>query len=151
MSKKITPIAIHDFPHISTNCFGFATGNTTPVKESEDLYNLDHRFPIAEAFLRKLSELGYEELPRQIQSVEEANDDEFVIMVFDFSAYPVYIPFMGWETAWDSHVVRREVDGTWVHKPGWDEPPCEIRTDADWEAIYKEFGRKYVLFAAAAQ
>ena len=149
MPKRITPIAIDNFPSISTNCFGFGIGNTTPVRESEDLYNLDHHLPIDEAFLAKLSELGYEELPRQIQSVDEAKDGEFVIMVFDFTEYRYKHPFMGWETRWDYHVVRRELDGTWVHKPGWDEMPCEICTDADWEAIYDEFGREYVLFAVA--
>lgn len=151
MPKKITPVAIHNFPSISTNCLGFGIGNTTPVLKSEDLYVLDHHVPIAEAFLKKLTEMGYEKLPRQIQYVDEAKDDEFVIMVFDFTEFRYKHPFMGWETHWDYHVVRREADGTWVHKPGWNEPPCEIRTEADWDAIYREFGREYVLFAETVE
>ena len=151
MPKRITPISIDLFPRIPTNCFGFAIGNTDPVTESSTIYNMDHHLPIAEAFLRKLSELGYEEFPRQIQPVEEAHGDEYVIMVFDFTEYPYHHPLLGLTTEWDYHVVRREVDGTWVHKPGWKEPPCKICTDTDWEDLYEEFGSQYVLFAVAAK
>ena len=149
MPMKITPIAICNFPSISTNCLGFGIGNTTPVRESEELYVLDHHLPIAEAFLKKLTEMGYEDLPRQIQSVDEVKDGEYVIMVYDFTEYHVKNPFTGWETHWDYHVVRRELNGTWVHKPGWYDQPCEIHTEAEWEAIYDEFGHEYVLFAVA--
>lgn len=149
MSKKITPIAISNFPNISTNCLGFAIGNDTPVRESDSLYVLDHHYSIAEAFSKKLMELNYEELPHKIESVDEAQENEFIIMVFDFTEFKIKHPFMGWESHWDYHVVRRELNGTWVHKPGWELPPCEIQTQADWDAIYNEFGNSYVLFAVS--
>lgn len=150
MSKRIRPLGLHEFPSISTNCFGFALGITNPVSKSESIYNLDHNFPIPEAFLQKVDELGYDlKQLRQINSINEAHDDEFVIKVFDFKPFQIRRPFVGWTLYWTYHVVRRELDGTWVHKQGWDEPPCEIH-DKDWPEIHKEFGKQYVLFALAA-
>jgi len=148
MPKRLKAIPISEFPSVSTNCLGFAIGNTIPVRESEDLYVLNHKRTISEAFFEKLTELGYEH-PRQINSVEDAYSNEFILMVFDFSEYHRKHMFMGWETHWNYHVARRELDGSWVHKPGWDEPPCEIHSESDWEEIFNEFGRKYVLFAFA--
>lgn len=150
MPNFIRPISISDFPaNAYTNCLGFAVGYTDAMT-NVDQFNLDEHFPIAESFERKLIELGYERLPRRIQEVSEAHDGEYVIMVFDFTPYRVKDFFLReWVTHMDFHVARREPDGTWVHKPGWKDKPCEIRTEADWEAIFNEFGRKYVLFALA--
>lgn len=152
MPKYIKPISIFDFPAtVSTNCFGFAIGDTesldttfiTPTK-----FNMDGNFPIAKAFHKTLSFLGYDELPRQISTLEEATPNEYIFMIFVDGKYSLQIPFMEErEVCWDYHIVRRELDGTWVHKPGWKDKPCEICTDADWEAIHNEFGHEYVLFA----
>lgn len=155
MSKVVKPISIHTFPtNVHTNCFGFAIGDIESLDslEASKKFNMDNTLPIAKAVLKKFRELGYE-LPRQISTVNEAHSNEIVLKFFDFTAYPVKTPFMGEldepEIHWDFHVVRREVDGTWVHKPGWRKPPCAITKASDWEAIYEEFGRKYVLFAVA--
>lgn len=154
MPKCIKPISIFDFPeNVRTNCFGFAIGDTESIETllAEEKFNIDNSLPIAEAFLKKLGELGYDELPRQIFSLDEALPSEYVLMLFDFTPYKIRIPFMDeYETLWDFHVVRRELNGSWVHKPGWKDKPCEICTETDWKAIYKEFGRKYVLFAVTA-
>lgn len=146
MSKKIRPLSLTDFPEISTNCFGFAIGNTDSVKASQTIYNLREDYPISLAFVEKLKELGYENLPHQIASLDEAKENEYVFMVFDFTSFKVRNPFVGWTEYKTYHVVRRNLDGTWVHKPGWHEPPCEIH-DEDWHKIFNEFGKNYVLFA----
>jgi len=152
MPKYIKPISISDFPAtVSTNCFGFAIGDTksydTTFITPTD-FNMDGNFPIAKAFHKTLSFLGYDELPRQISSLEEAAPNEYVFMIFWNGQYLLQIPFSEErEKCWNYHIVRRELDGTWVHKPGWEDKPCQICTDADWEAIYQEFTRKHVLFA----
>lgn len=145
MPKPIVPIDINNFPRIETNCLGFALGLTNAVRQSQYIYNLDCNLPIAEAFLRKIEELGLK-APRLINSLEEATPKEFVLMVYDFTPYKVRDFFMrDYITYWDYHVVRREAGSNiWVHKPGWDEPPCEVE---DWKALEEEFGSKYVLFA----
>ena len=148
MPKKIIPVSVAKAQEWITNCLGFSLGDKTPTQKGNTRYDLNHKLPIAESFLQKLSELGYE-LPRQISSLEEANENEFILMVFDFSEFKEYYPFVGELYFWDYHVVRRELDKTWVHKPGWHKPPCEICCEADWEGIYEEFGREYVLFAFA--
>ena len=146
MTKRIRPIGIEKFPNISTNCVGFAIGNTTEVKEAKSNYDLDFKYPIDEAFKVKLSELGYSTSNlRKIESLEDANPDEFIFKIYGFNKYTVIrfgirIPY------YDFHVVRRELDGTWVHKPGWNDAPCII-TESDWPSIHEEFGEKFVLFA----
>lgn len=140
--KKITPISLAEFPSISTNCIGFSLGICEPVRSSSSKFDLDSTYPIEIAFQKKVKELGYEP-PRQIASVNEAKENEYVLLVFDFTPYTVN----SWGTKVtfaDFHVVRRELNGSWVHKPGWKESPCEVN---NWEELFKEFGRKYVLFA----
>ena len=153
MPKCIRPISISNFPAVRTNCFGFAIGDTESLNSTfftSIKFNMDGTLPINEAFHKKLRELGYDELPRQISTLDEATSNEYVFMVLASEKYSLQIPFMGErELCWNYHVVRREPDGTWVHKPGWKDSPCEISTEADWEDIYNEFGRKYVLFAVA--
>lgn len=158
MPKYIKPISISNFPaNIITNCFGFAIGDTESLetKDSQTKFNMDGSLPIDKAFYQKLEELGYDELPRQISTVEEANPGEYVLEVFDFTKYTYRTPFMGELddpiVYYDFHVIRREPDGTWVHKPGWKDQPCKIQTAADWNDIYNEFGCKYVLFAVTAK
>ncbi len=146
MAKKIRPIAINEFPLVETNCLGFAIGDTTAVKESQSKYNLDHHYSIEEAFIRKLSELGYSTANiRKIENLESAKSNEFVYKVYGFNKS--YYKFMGFQfECYDFHVVRRELDNSWVHKPGWKDEPCIIKGN-DWPKIEEEFGKNFVLFA----
>lgn len=140
----IRPISIENYPReISSNCLGFALGLCESVPEQSTKYNLDSRLSIEQSFLLKVKELGFEP-PRLISSIEEVKEGEYAFMVFDFKLHKEFHPFVGWLNYWDYHVVRREPNGTWVHKPGWNEPPCKIN---NWEEIFQEFGNKYVLFA----
>lgn len=143
MPRSIQPISIQEFPEISTNCLGFALGLTEPASKRSSVYNLDERFNIADAFKAKLNELGLE-IPHQVDSTDEIQPGEYGIMVLGFKPYVVPNPFVGNLTYYDFHVVRRELDGNWVHKPGWDEPPCIVN---NWKDLHEEFGHEYVLFA----
>ena len=149
---KIKLIDPNTFPTmICTNCFGFAIGDTESLDSltSKMKFNLNHSLPIAEAVIEKFVELHYD-LPRQINNLDDALPGEVVLLFFNFTPYHVYNPFIEeYETHWDFHVVRRELDGvTWVHKPGWNEPPCAITSREQWKEICEEFGHEYVLFAA---
>lgn len=152
MTKKIRPIAIQEFPSVETNCLGFAIGYTAEVKESHSCFNLNSNLSIDEAFISKLIDLGYDiSNLRKLENLEDAKSYEYIFkiigfnwvsaMVFDYDSFK-YVP----KLVADYHVVRREPDGTWVHKPGWKDIPCIIK-DSDWVEIEEEFGKKFVLFA----
>ena len=155
MTKKIRPISVDNWPSISTNCLGFAIGDTTDVVESESKYNLDHHYPIEEAFVRKLSELGYSTENLRIRKVESAKPNEYIFKVYGFKKS--YYTFMGFRfECFDFHVVRGEPieigkDGKpknriFVGKGGWKDAPCIIEYD-DWPEFEDEFGTHFVLFA----
>lgn len=150
---KFNPISISNYPHFSGKmsipCLGFALGEVKPIMKNSSKYNLDDSCSIGEAFLKKISELEIEITLRQINSVDEAIDGEYIFMVIGFTKYWQYNFIYGdYIPLSDFHVLRRELDGSWVHKPGWDDDPCEIKSQADWDSIFQEFGSKYVLFAA---
>ena len=152
MPKKIRPLNIQDFPKQKSNCLAFAIGDTRNPDSFEDGFDLDHNFKIEEAFLKKLTQLGYDELPHHIEKIEDALPNEYVFLLFDWTEYKQKVPCLNfWVTSWDYHVVRRELDGTWVHKHGWKDSPCDVSSQEDWDALYNEFGEKYVLFALAAE
>ncbi len=151
MSKKFAAISPEQYPTkfssgYGTNCLAFALGITEPVRLHSSMYDLDSCSPIFAAFYKKFSELfGSSESLRQLNSIEEAKKNEYVFMVFDFTSY--ITKRYGMEiTLYDFHVARRELDGRWVHKPGWSESPCYINQQ-DWTGIFREFGERYVLFA----
>lgn len=146
MLKAFTPISVSQYPrNISTNCLAFSLGITKEIPESSDLYNLDANYTIETAFEKKVLDLVFTK-PRHINSVHDLQPEEYAFMVFDFTPYIIWNPFLGNMTFWDFHVIRRELDGTWVHKPGWHDTPEVVN---DWKAIHKEFGNKIVLFALA--
>lgn len=150
MSRHFKAISIEEYPKqfvegYGTNCFAFALGITEPVRKHLLTYDLNSSLSIDLAFMRKVEELGFGSIPRKIISVDDAKPNEYVFLVFDFTYYNTNV--FGMEvTLMDFHIVRRELDGSWVHKPGWDENPCKLE-EADWTGIFREFGNKYVLFA----
>ena len=106
------PLDAQDWPlelNECTNCLAFALGLTFPDRDKE-IFNCE--MPIeeeVEGFL-KILKLEY----RKIQSVQEADKDEYVLV-----CYEVIGP----------HVVRRNLNGKWVHKEGWYYAPMDI---IDW-------------------
>ena len=135
MAKKIRPIPVEEFPNVPTNCFGFAIGCTVPNYGSP-IYNLNVDLPLADSFLSKLKELEYTSLPRKIDKIEDAKEGEYIFMVLGFNGYAY-------------HVLRREPDKVWVHKPGWVGKPRIVTSD-DWSNIYGFYGQKSVYFAITA-
>ena len=145
---KFCPIPASEYyPNVRTNCLAFAFGIT-----ERNNFNLDGEKNIVEAFLEAWNRLVGGEI-RQIYSVDEAKQDEYIFKVYGFTPYVERDPFMGMlVTLQDFHVVRRELDGTtWVHKPGWNEAPTTITTQEEWDELSKEFGDNFVLFAAKSE
>ena len=122
MSKIIRPIPIDNFPEIETNCFGFAIGNID-IKGESKIYNLNPYLPLADSFLSKLKHLGYTNLPRKIDSLEDAKDNEYVLMIYGFkwkrARNDSILGFSRGKKYPDYHILRRELSGIWVHKSGW--------------------------------
>ena len=137
------PIRVEDYPDIN-NCLAFALGITIERPKSSKDYNLREDLPISEAFLNKCAEFGIEGV-RQINSIEEATKEEYVICVFyHWTTFrnPFYtepIPYR------EFHVIRRELNGNWVHKD-WDSRPSIISKE-EMIAIRREFPNPVAIFA----
>ena len=150
MSKKFAAISPEQYPTkfprgYGTNCLAFALGITKPVRLFSSTYDLDSRLDIRVAFESKFSEFFDTKNLRFLNSIDDAKPNEYLFMVFDFTSYTT--KRYGMEiTLYDFHVVRRELDGCWVHKPGWSEEPCYLNQN-DWTGIFREFGERYVLYA----
>lgn len=127
---RINPISISDFPEIPSNSLTFALGIQDNISASSDKYRLDKKLPARQAFLTKLSELGIFPLPKVLFSIEDIEKDEYAFLVFGGPGF---------------HVMRREPDGTWVHKNGLNESPCEVE-DADWSRLFQH-SSEFALFA----
>ena len=149
--KPIKPIGIDKWPvGVKTNCFGFAIGHTESLESWEVFtFDLNHAQEVGVAFESKLRGLGYK-VPRRISKLVEANEDEFVLAVFGFVSYELKLRFRKKMVIGDYHVVRREIGGTWVHKPGWYQSP-RVVTKVDEEEIRSKFDvSKVALFAFEA-
>ena len=147
MSKKkiIRPIPIENFPNVSTNCLGFAIGSTENLSNTSRKYNLAFDLPIGKSFVYKLKELGYTNLPHEIQCLEDALSGEYVFRVIGFKRRPYLVRSVA-VPIYDFHIVRREPNGIWVHKPGWRYPPCIVK-DSDWSQFIEDYGSNCALFA----
>lgn len=150
--KPIKPIGIDKWPvGVNTNCLGFAIGHEESFERYEErTVCLDHCLEIGESFIAKLKALSYN-VPRRIKGIDEVKGNEFVIAVFGFASYQTFKQFSGIVGVEDDfHLVRRELDGTWVHKPGWNQSP-RVVTEEDEEDIRKKFDvSKVALFAFEA-
>ena len=149
MSKKIRPISINAFPDVDTNCFGFAIGNIEQDGESK-IYNLNPYLSPADSFLSKLKKLGYTNLPRKIDKLEDVTDGEYVFMIYGFKWIRIrndsILGFSSGKKYPDYHVLRREPNGIWVHKSGWKNRPCLVTGD-DWISLSRNFGHNFALLA----
>lgn len=150
--KPIKPIGIAKWPvGVNTNCLGFAIGHEESFGRLEECtVCLDYSLEIGEAFVTKLKGLGYQ-IPRRIKEINEANDDEFVIAVFGFASYQTYKQFVGIVAVeCDFHLIRRELSGTWVHKPGWYQSPRVVTQEDELDIRSKFDVSKVALFAFEA-
>jgi len=95
----------------STNCLAFALG--LPYADEEKLLfstDFQKRF-----ICETLTAMNFEF--REISSLNDLKDNEIVIKCYK----DINIPG-------NFHVIRRNLDGTWVHKEGWYEAPEKIHS-----------------------
>lgn len=112
----------------STNCLAFALGLPFPDAD---------RFIFTPTFLKSfiselLLELGFEY--RELKSSKKARSDEVVIECFEN---------LGSNGSF--HVIRRNCDGTWVHKEGWYEAPTEIVFNGYFDCMYPPESLSFIL------
>lgn len=103
------PLNCDEWPinlNTSTNCLAFALGlpigkpdifkvSTSPFSKLEDLLE----------YLLSISGLEY----RKLNCVKDAEEDEYVLQGYDMICDNTYC----------YHVIRRNLDGKWYHKPGF--------------------------------
>lgn len=116
----------------ATNCFAFALGLT----ENGGRYELPRKdvdgcnVKIAEAFKYRAAYNNI--MLREVSSLEETEGKVAFIL-------------FGWFAFANFHVVRKNSDGTFEHKPDWKEPATEVT----WEEIRKEYPEDYHVFILA--
>lgn len=121
-----------------TNCLAFQLGLTIDL--GKDYLELGRLVTphitvdiqtLQKAYEQLLTEFGFEW--RKILRVDDTNNDEYVFQIygpFHSDDYPYY----------DFHVIRRELDGTWVHKPTFGSYPEII----EWKCFSILYPRKTI-------
>lgn len=148
MSRKFKPIPWNEFPTsheviTDTNCLAFALGIKKPMQKKHQYSLIMTQEPIAKTFLKKVKKLGFNPKNfKRIPNIQEEKEKGYVIRVYGF----VPDETLDGETFYDFHVIRREPDGKWVHKPGFLFRACEI-SKIEWEWILKKYGNRFVSFA----
>ena len=149
MHKKYIPIPYEAFPRErevvdGTNCLAFVLGLYEPKWGAErDEYNLDISMPIEKAFLKKVRELGFDTKKfKKIKTEDETKVTGYVIRVYDF----VNIKLNDGTITEDFHVIRREPNGKWFHKPGYGYYQRRVSIE-DWIIILRQYGKRCVSFA----
>lgn len=113
----------------ATNCFAFALGLTA----DNGFYELQRKdvdgcnVNIAVAFKQRAALNGVR--VKKVTKLEETQN-QVAFLVF------------GWYRFADFHVVRKNADGTFEHKPDWHEP-ASLTT---WEKIRQEYQEDYQVF-----
>ena len=148
MFKKFRPIPWNKFPTAKevideTNCLAFVLG-LKKIKRSKKQYCLEMTAdPIETIFLRKVRKLGFNPKKfRIITQEQEKTTNGYIIRLYGFAPEEVIDEGIHY----DFHLIRREPNGTWVHKPGFRYRPRKISKD-DWEMIFEKFGKRFVSFA----
>ena len=152
MPRKCKPIPYQKFPKKQkiidgTNCLAFALG-IKRAKRKPGEYGLEKtEKPIEITFLEKVKELGFD--PKDftlISKEDESKTQGYIIRLYGFSRMQTD---ENGENFYDFHLIRREPNGQWVHKPGFYYQPREV-TGEDWYVIFQKFGNRYVSFAVNA-
>ena len=147
MPKKFIPILYDLFPRESaivdeTNCLAFALGISRAARKKEN-YALETGIPIDKAFIKKVRKLGLDTKKfKKIKTEDEQNVSGYIIRVYDFAD----VRLTDGTVTKDFHLIRREPNGEWVHKPGFGYPPRKVSKE-DWEVILERYGDRFVSFA----
>lgn len=125
------PLPYDKWPEGETNCLAFGYGLTKSDKCYDNLVDNNPEIPappIKEVFKRLHDKLGL--VWRELDNPEEAKAYEYVIQIYGWYKFKAYgILFH------DFHVIRRELDGNWYHKPDFYLPPSRI----NWDEFKKEY------------
>ena len=149
MPRRFKPIPCQEFPTdektlARTNCLAFALGIKTVSKRNRKKYILENQEGSIETiFLKKVKELRFNPKDfKLLRKEEEWSAEGYIIRVYCFRTEM----YNGSGTTCKFHVIRREPNGKWVHKPGFFYQPYEL-TSADWNAIGKQYGSMYISFS----
>lgn len=113
----------------STNCFAFAMGLTKPG----EIYDLPRK-DVDDCFIKITAAFRQHTAYHGIKLKEVSNLEETTGKV-------AFILF-GWYAYSNFHVVRKNANGIFEHKPDWIEPAAEV----SWEEIRKEYSEDYYVF-----
>lgn len=144
--RKFKPISWKEFPKNKkviegTNCLAFALGIKNPKRKHRYVLKMTAE-PMETIFLKKVKKLGFNpQIFKQIDQDKEKEKKGYVIRVYGFEPEETEDGIM-----YDFHVIRREPNGQWVHKPGFDYLPRKV-TERDWRIIFEKFGNKFISFA----
>ena len=95
--------------------------------------------------MTKYYSLGFKTPLRAIESESEIQPNECGLKVYGFSKQ--FSPYPQTKPREIFHVCRREVDGTWVHKPNLIDEPCIVE---NWQDLETEYGPA-ILFAVLCE
>lgn len=139
--KNFNPLTVKEFNNLNmkdnkANCMLFAFGTFRDKSKSILDYNLwgFRSTPIKEIVEEAGKKFGNIKL-RKIISTNEAPENSYIIGFYLKKTNDDYIGY-------DYHFIRRELDGSWVEKPGWIEPACT----ANLADLRIEYGMDPVLF-----
>lgn len=123
------------YSDIHSNCMAFAFGLPIDAPREVDFdepgcisSNYQHQ-SIALSIIDVCATLNLSY--RRIDNPEVARHDEYVIGAWGYFRY-----YIGGFYLFDFHFIRRDIDGKWYHKPGWELPPREI---VDWQTELEEW------------
>jgi len=121
------PLGCDEWPlqlNTSTNCLAFALGlpiaNPSIFKISTSSFS---KLSSLLDYLLSVSGLSY----RKLNSVKDADEDEYIIQGYDSIIDNTYC----------YHVIRRNLDGKWYHKPGFLKGPIPIDSFYYMASLYK--------------
>lgn len=146
MPRKFKPISWEEFPKNQkvidgTNCLAFVLGIKNPKRRKRYVLEMTGE-PMETIFLRKVKKLGFDPNNfRKIEPEEERKTKGYIIRVYGFIGEDTDEGVMH-----DFHLIRREPDGQWVHKPGFGYKPQKISREY-WNAIFEKYGNWFISFA----
>ena len=126
LNTKEWPIKLNN----NSNCLAFALG-LDYADVHREYFGLPTCLDLKTYLKRVCDNVGIRY--REIDSCDEAKEDEMIIKGYEFTRYT--------DNKKDFHVIRRELDGTWVHKEGWENMPCEITNWTNFNLFYPKESR----------
>lgn len=160
VSQDSWPISAQDWKNSNnTNCLAFALGLDVSNNDFQVLFgnfagisgmnnilsgeNISKEI-IIEIFKKTCSTIGLK--CRVLTSLNLASKDEYVIGIFGlYPIVPKSFDYYGTKTySYDFHFVRRDLDGTWVHKPSFGSN--NVPEKVEWKYLQLFYPEKPIYF-----